>query len=193
MLRLTRASEDEQKKLLWAASDAPVSSPNLLALEGGLRSTLPFGFAHDLCRREIGRGHRDFEVARAAMQQWIEFDLEWVKVINPNSRVLSGELVAVEAHTAYLWSINFSRVVEVVNTPTKFGFMYTTTALHIEEGQERFLIEFDPGNEAVFYVIEAVSRPRHVLARIGYPISRTMQHRFQRDSIVRMKHAVLES
>jgi hypothetical protein len=46
--------------------------------------------------------------------------------------------------------------------------MYTTTAFHVEEGQERFVIDFDPESESVSYEIEAVSRPRHILARIGY-------------------------
>jgi uncharacterized protein (UPF0548 family) len=151
------------------------------------------GFAHDICRSELGRGDRAFEVARVAIQEWKQFGLGWVKIANPYPEIYPGELVAVEAHTAYLWSINFSRVVEVVNSPTQFGFMYATTALHVEEGQERFLIEFDPESKSVLYLIEAVSRPRHVLARIGYPISRAMQHRFRKDSIARMKRVVMNS
>jgi hypothetical protein len=49
--------------------------------------------------------------------------------------------------------------------------MYTTTAFHIEEGQERFVIGFDPENESVSYLLEAISRPRHILARIGVTLS----------------------
>ncbi len=113
--------------------------------------------------------------------------------MNPMAKISPGELVAVEAHTAYLWSINFSRVVEVVESPTRFGFMYTTTAAHVEEGQERFVIDFDPGSESVSYLLEAVSRPRHILARIGYPLSRAMQHRFARDSHARMRRCILGS
>ena len=101
--------------------------------------------------------------------------------MNPMAKISPGELVAVEAHTAYLWSINFSRVVEVVESPTRFGFMYTTTAVYVEEGQERFVDRLHPGSESVLHLLEAVSRPRHILARIGYPLSRAMQHRFARD------------
>ena len=57
--------------------------------------------------------------------------------------IVPGELVAVEAHTAFLWSINFSRITEIVDTPVRFGFLYTTTHVHAEEGQERFVIEYD--------------------------------------------------
>lgn len=187
MFRLTRPNEQEIEKLLAAACDAPVSSPNLLSLPDGPLGTPPFGFAHDVSRTEIGRGEREFALAREAFHRWEQFGLGWVRIANPYPKIIAGELVAVEAHTAGLWSINFSRVVEVVESPTRYGFMYATTALHVEEGQERFVIEFDPESELVFYLIEAISRPRHVFARLGYPISRAMQRRFRRDSAARMK------
>ena len=39
---------------------------------------------------------------------------------------------------------DFNRIVEIVDNPIRFGFMYATTAFHVEEGQERFAIDFDP-------------------------------------------------
>ena len=192
VFRLTRPSEKERERLLAAAREAPVSSPNLLTLAGGPIGTPLWGFAHDLLRSEIGRGEPAFAAAREAFQRWEQFDLGWVRIANPHPKISPEELVAVEAHTAGLWSINFSRVVEVVDSPTRFGFMYATTSSHVEEGQERFLLEFDPESESVFYLIEAISRPRHILARIGYPISRVMQRRFRRDSIARMKRCIAD-
>jgi uncharacterized protein (UPF0548 family) len=163
-----------------------------MTLTHGSLGTPPKGFVHDLSRSEIGRGLDAFVAAREAFQGWKQFDLGWVRVVNSIPRIALRELVAVEAYTAFLWSINFSRVVEVVDIPTRFGFMYTTTAFHVEEGQERFVIDFDPESELVTYLIEAVSRPRHLLARIGYPFSRAMQHRFARDSHARMRRYVLD-
>lgn len=170
-----------------------MSSPNLLALAEGPIGTPPWGFVHDLSRSEIGRGENAFAAAREAFQRWEQFNLGWVRIANSFPKIIPGELVAVEAHTAGLWSINFSRVIEVVSSPTRYGFLYATTALHVEEGQERFVIEFDSKSESVSYLIEAISRPRHVMARIGYPISRAMQRRFRRDSIARMKRCVAGS
>jgi uncharacterized protein (UPF0548 family) len=190
VFRPKRASRDEAEKLLAAARDAAPSSPHLLTLTGGLLGGPPKGFVHDLSRSELGRGLDIFAAAREAFQRWAQFDLGWVQVINPTIKIAAGELVGVEAHTAWLWSINFSRVVEIVDSATRFGFMYTTTAFHVEEGQERFVIQFDPESESVSYLIEAVSRPRHFLARIGYPFSRAMQHRFARDSHARMGRCV---
>lgn len=194
VFRLTRASKDEREKLLTAARQLPPSSPNVLTLTDGLVKTLPRGFAHDLSRSQIGRGQSAFAAAREAFQRWEQFDLGWVRIANPIPELVPGELVAVEAHTAGLWSINFSRVVEIVDSPpTRFGFMYSTTALHVEEGQERFVVEFELESGSVTYLIEAISRPRHILARAGYPFSRAMQHRFARDSHARMRRCASEA
>lgn len=171
------------------ASNAPVSSPGLLSLADGLLgSKLPRGFAHDLSRSNLGQGQQIFEAARDAFRRWRQFDLGWVQVLDFGAEIAAGQLVAVEVHTVCLWSVIFNRIVETVDSPTRFGFMYATTALHIEQGQERFVVEFDPTTEAVSYLIEAVSRPRHPLARLAYPFSRAMQHRFARDSHERLAH-----
>ena len=193
MFRLTRANKQEREKLLAFALEARLSSPRLLTLENGPLGTPPRGFVHDLSSRQIGQGRRAFVAAREAIQGWKQFDLGWVQIANPFPKIIPGELVAVEAYTACLWSISFNRIVEIVDSPTRFGFMYTTTAFHVEEGQERFVIEFDTESQSVLYLIEAISRPRHILARIGYPFSRAMQHRFARDSHARMRRCVLNS
>src|SRR6185437_2855646 len=189
MLRPFRTSDRQKTKLFAAASETPLSSPRLLTL-AGLLGTPPKGFAHDLSRSRIGRGPQIFFRACEALKSWEHFDLGWVRVTNPIPAILPGELVAVEARTGCFWSINFSRITEVVSSPNRFGFMYTTTSFHVEEGQECFVIDFDSKSEWVTYLTEAVSRPRHLLARIGYPFSRAMQHRFARDSHARMKLAV---
>jgi len=190
MFRLTRPSQKEKTDFLAGAQRAALSSPSLLTLNDGALGTPPKGFAHDFSRTEIGRGPEVFAAARTCLKSWEQFDLEWVQLAYAAPSVFPGELVAVEAHTAFLWSISVNRIVEVVDTPTRFGFMYATTVLHVEEGQERFVVEFDEQSESVHYLIEAVSRPRHILARIGRPFSRAMQHRFTRDSHAAMKRCV---
>ena len=192
MLRLTRTNGTTVEGLMDLARSAALSSPTLLALGKGLLGPSPPGFAHDLSRTEVGRGERLFDAARAAFQKWEQFDLGWVRVANGFPAIVPGELVAVEAHTVYVWSVNFSRITEVVDTSVRFGFLCTTTKLHVEEGQERFVLEFNPDSGCVSYVIEAVSRPRHFLARVAYPFSRAMQHRFARDSHDRMRRSVME-
>ncbi|UWZ81905.1 DUF1990 domain-containing protein [Occallatibacter riparius] len=190
MFSLTRPNQDTIDVALNRAAGLPAACPNLLSLRDGLTATKPpWGFAHDVSLSQIGKGESAFARARLAMEQWAEFDLGWVRVANPTADVRKGELVAVEAHTVGLWSLNLSRIVETVNTPDRIGFLYATTALHIEEGQERFLIELDRSSGRVLYLIEAVSRPRHLLARLGWPLGRAMQSRFRRDSHARMRRS----
>ena len=192
MFRLTRTKSQERTDLLAAAREASLTSPHLLTLKDGPVGTLPRGFAHDRSYSSIGQGAQAFATAREVFRRWEQFNLGWVQVASPVPNIVPGELVAVEAHTAYLWSMNINRILEVVDSPTQFGFLYATTTLHVEEGQERFVIEFDTASESVFYLIEAISRPRHILARIGYPFSRAMQRRFGRDSHMRMRSCLLD-
>jgi uncharacterized protein (UPF0548 family) len=192
VFRLFKPSEADKEALLATAGDAPPSSPHLLTLANGPLCTPPKGFVHDLSRSEIGRGRHAFEAARSAFRRWQQFDLGWVQAVNPSAEITPGQLVGLEVHTACLWSISLTRLTEIVDSPTRFGFMYTTTAFHLEEGQERFVIDFDPETASVSYLIEAVSRPRHPLARIAGPFSRAMQRRFARNSHARMTTCLLD-
>jgi len=118
------------------------------------------------------------------------FNLGWVRVINSDAPIQLRQIVAVEVRSLGLWSVNLSQILEVVDSETKFGFLYCTTTRHIEQGEETFLLSFDPSSGEVTYELEAVSRPRHILARLGYPITRSYQHRFARDSHLCMRQTV---
>lgn len=190
MFQLTRPAAAEIERRIAAARDLPDASPPLVSLMAGADLPVPPGFAHDFCRTELGPGRGSFLDARHAMERWVQFDLGWVSVANTAAPIAPGETVAVLAHAAGLWSLNLSRILEIIDTPTRFGFLYSTTSMHVEEGQERFLIEFDEEHSSVTYLIEAVSRPRHPLARLAYPFVRTAQHRFQKESQQRMHNEV---
>jgi uncharacterized protein (UPF0548 family) len=176
------------EKQIAAAAGFPSAAPPLLSFNGGLGpdARLPFGFAHDFSRSRIGHGEAAFAAAKMAFERWAMFDFGWVRVANPKAVIALGQLVAVEVHALGLWSLNFSRIREVIDTPARFGFVYATTKLHVEQGEELFLLEFDPASGDLFYQLEAVSRPRNSLAWLGFPVTRSFQHRFARDSHQRM-------
>lgn len=148
---------------------------------------VPKGFDRDHTRGEIGHGRGDFEAARNALHAWLHFDLGWVRVANPEARIEPEEIVAVETHTLGLWSLNFSRILYVIDEPNRFGYGYGTTALHVERGEERFLLEYYPASGAVYYDLLAVSQPAHWMAQLAYPYTRSCQHKFARDSQRRMR------
>jgi Domain of unknown function (DUF1990) len=74
----------------------------------------------------------------------------------------------------------------------KFGFAYGTLLEDEEQGEERFTVEFHSSNQSVWYDLYAFSRP-NFMARLGYPLARTLQKRFARDSKTAMPRAVADS
>jgi uncharacterized protein (UPF0548 family) len=177
----------EVEPAIQSARNDGGSSPPLLSLSDGLKGRKPpFAFVRDCLRSRIGEGEEAFVAARRAFREWAQFDLGWVRVANPEIPIAVGQIVAVEVHAFGFWSLNFSRIVQIVDSATRFGFLYATTSHHAEEGEERFLLEYNPANSGVWYHLEAVSRPRHPLARLAWPLTRSCQHRFARDSHHRM-------
>jgi uncharacterized protein (UPF0548 family) len=83
------------------------------------------------------------------------------------------------------WMLSACRIVYVVNETEparQFGFAYGTLPGHVETGEERFLVEWDPADNRVYYDILAYSRPHHFLTWLGYPLVRRAQKRFRHDS-----------
>jgi uncharacterized protein (UPF0548 family) len=163
---------------------------------GGTRNEeAPPGFNVDHNRLKIGEGPEDFERAVLALRSWRQFDLGWVEVVTPDTPIQINEVVAVRAHTFGLWSLNACRIVYVVDETEpfrRFGFAYGTLPDHVECGEERFMIE-QHADGAVYYDIFAVSRPRHPLARLGFPVVRRLQKHFATDSLAAMRRAVTEA
>lgn len=191
MFHLTKPAAPVIDSQIADAENLPVTSSGLMTVKEGLSNrSLPFAFAHDRSSTRVGEGERAFAAARAAFQRWAEFDLGWVSVANADALIVPGQIVAVQVHIPGLWSLNLSRIIETIDTNSQFGFLYATTPHHAEQGEERFVIEYDPTEKGVWYLLEAVSRPRHILARVGYPVTRALQHRFARESQIRMKQAI---
>jgi uncharacterized protein (UPF0548 family) len=172
-----------------AAAKLPSNSPPGLSLANGLdpSARLPFGFVRDHSNSSIGNGEPAFAAAKQAFRQWAMFNHGWTRVANPSATIEPGQIIAMEAHTLGLWTLNMSRIIETVDTPIRFGFLYATTPLHVEQGAERFLLEFDPVTGDIHYILEAISRPRHLFARLGLPLSRYFQHQFARESHNRIR------
>lgn len=153
----------------------------------------PAGFAVDHTRIQLGEGEPAFQSAKAALRRWEQFHLGWVEAWSPDTPIQSGEVVAVMGRAIGLWWLNSCRIVYVVEESgpiSKFGFAYGTLPGHVEAGEERFLIEWDHGDDSVWYDILAFSRPNHFLSRLGYLFVRRLQKRFGRDSAAAMLKAV---
>lgn len=143
-------------------------------------------------RARLGDGEQTYERATAALRNWKQFDLGWVSLLPHGMPLKVGTTAAVRARTFGLWSLNATRIVYLVdeqqNGIARFGFAYGTLPNHVERGEERFTVELHEDG-SVWYDIYAFSRPKHPLARLGYPLTRRLQKRFVRDSLAVMRAA----
>ena len=120
------------------------------------------------------------------------FDLGWVELRWPDAPIAVGTTVAVLARFGGWW-LNAARIVSVFDDPAprrRFGFAYGTLEDHVEQGEERFSVEWDERDGSVWYDLLAFSRPHHPLVRAAYPLTRRLQRRFARDSARAMMAAV---
>jgi uncharacterized protein (UPF0548 family) len=141
--------------------------------------TIP-DFDNDYTEQYLGEGMAVFEAAKTAIKQWKMFPQPWT-ALQPHAPIQKGETVSMCAKAFGLWWRNACQIVYVIDEPRRFGFAYGTLPGHVEMGEELFLIEMDE-NGKVSYIIKAFSRPRHWMARIGYPMMRYFQKKFQRES-----------
>jgi uncharacterized protein (UPF0548 family) len=194
MFSFTRPSPSKILSMLEKARNLPGNYGVLFETQSGPdKLFVPKRYVKDHTRTQIGQGHNAFEAAKAAFRQWKQFDLGWVRVANPDAAIEPDEVIAVEARTLGLWSVNLSRILYVIDEPDRFGFAYGTTALHVERGEERFLIEFYPVSGAVEFDLLAISQPAHWMVRLAYPYARSRQHKFARESHQRMRQVAADS
>jgi uncharacterized protein (UPF0548 family) len=162
---------------------------------GATATTPPAGYVVDHTRILLGEGERVFVAARAALERWQQFRLGWLEAVPEDTPMEEGQVVAILARSLGLWWLNACRIVAVVNEDgpvRRFGFAYGTLPDHAGSGEERFLVEWDRAAGGVWYDILAFSRPRHVLARLGYPSVRRVQKRFGRESAAALRAAVAQ-
>jgi uncharacterized protein (UPF0548 family) len=188
MFTLTEPSGDDITNFLSQQSNRPFSYSEV----GATKSSAPAGYKVDHNRVQLGSGADIYQRGIEALKQWRQFDLGWVSLAPREAKIERDAVVAVKAWACGLWSLNACRVVYVIdendaNSVSRFGFAYGTLPDHIERGEERFLVEWNRGDDSVWYDILAFSQPRHPLVKLGAPVARVMQKRFARDSLHAMK------
>jgi len=155
------------------------------AAVGATAAVPPSGYVVDHTRIKLGEGEGVFQAAKAALERWEQFRLGWLEANPQETPIKTGAVVAVVARAIGLWWLNACRIVYVVDEVERvrrFGFGYGTLPEHAGTGEERFMIEWDRGDDSVWYDILAFSRPNHFLTRLGYPWVRRTQRRFGRGS-----------
>jgi uncharacterized protein (UPF0548 family) len=189
MLSLQKPSPDTIRRFLTAQA----ASEFTFSAVGATAGQPPAGFVVARTRIKLGEGRKTFQIARAGLERWEQFNPGWLEAYSPEMRIQAGEVMAVLARAIGLWWLNACRIVYVVDEVEpiqRFGFAYGTLPDHAAIGEERFMVEWDQADNSVWYDILSFSRARHILARLGYPIFRRKQMQFGRESAAAMLRVV---
>jgi len=188
MLCSSKPSRDTINEFISAQENQKFSYAEV----GSSRQYAPNGYTADHKRIKLGQGADVFEHAKYAIRQWKMFDMPWVDLCWTDTPVETGASVAVLVSHLGFWSMNACRIVYVIEehgSSERYGFAYGTLPEHMEIGEERFMVEFNPDDQAVWYDLYSFSRPS-TLARLAYPYTRALQKRFARGSKSAMQKAV---
>lgn len=112
------------------------------------------------------------------------FDFQGVWLCRPTTPVVSGKVVAALIKHFGFWSLNFCRIVYVIDEDSsirRLGFAYGTMAEHVE---------WDRTSDTVSYDILSFSRPGNWKTLVAYRLARWLQKRFVDNSLIAMAHAV---
>ena len=189
MFLLCKPSDRQLQNFLAAQRGAPFSYPDI----GATRSFPPAGYIVDHNRVKLGKGQATFERAVAAVRRWEMFSLGWMRICWPDTPIAPGQTVAALTALPGLYSLNICRIVYILDEDgpkRRYGFAYGTLPIHEGRGEERFMVEWDRGDDSVWYDVLAFSQPNSLLALLGYPVMRIVQKRFARDSMRAMTRAV---
>jgi uncharacterized protein (UPF0548 family) len=159
--------------------------------------SLPSGYQIDRHTVELGHGAAAYERAVAAIRGLRMWDFPWLQLCWPTTPVQVGSVLATLTWQLGLWYLNGCRIVYLVDENEsqrrRFGFAFGTLAGHVEQGEERFTVEWRTEDDSVWYEILSFSRPAHWLLKVGYPYARWLQKCFARDSLQAVAKAVKES
>ena len=189
MFLITKPDKKAIKRFLVGCERDRFSYPEI----GATASKVPANYNIDHNRVKMGEGLMAFETAKKAVREWKMFDIGWVELIRSDTPIEVGQTVAILVSHLGFYSLNAARIVYVIDEPRRFGFAFGTLTKHGEIGEERFSVKFDSGTEELWYDIYAFSRPASLLAKLGYPISRSLQKAFAQDSKAAMQRAVADA
>jgi uncharacterized protein (UPF0548 family) len=151
------------------------------------------GFIIDRYSAHLGRGSAAFERACTAVRAFAMYPPAWTRVHRRSDDVRAGVVFATVIRHLGFYSVLPCRMVYAIDTRDQtahcHGFALGTLPGHAESGEERFSVTWNRATDAVTYEVLAFSRPSHLLARAGAPVTRWLQKRFARDSRASMQRA----
>lgn len=137
---------------------------------------MPRGYRHVHRTVDLGTGTGVFDDAARRLMSWGLHRGAGLRVEATSARAKLGSSVVLRLRVGPLRIGAPCRVVLVVDEPRRKGFAYGTLPGHPERGEELFTVTLDEAERVVLHVT-AFSRPARWWARVGGPVSRSIQHR----------------
>jgi len=193
---LLKPSRKKIQGLLRKYTDYPL---NYLEEAASKMDEAPPGYNLDHHRIPLGKGEVQFEKAKKALRDWRMVELGWLVMHRPDEPLQEGQVVASLTRYAFVWFLNPCRIVFVTEEElegqeniVRFAFAYGTLKGHVEQGEERFYVDWNKITNEVHYGVLAFSKPAHILTKLFYPLTRKLQKRFALDSLRAMTRAMQE-
>jgi uncharacterized protein (UPF0548 family) len=192
MFTFSEPSDERIENFLAEQEDLPFSYVEV----GASKSAIPSGYPINHHRIRLGSGENTFARAKKAIRNWTMYRLEWTRLCPPNSPIIVGKVVCVVVNHGFCWSLNPCRIIYTLEEKGKierFGFAFGTLPGHSEEGEERFVVEWNRADDSVWFELLSFARPHHILAKIGFPFVGLFQRKFAEDSGRAMLEAIDET
>jgi uncharacterized protein (UPF0548 family) len=142
---------------------------------GASLAAMPAGYRHDRWTADLGPfSPGQLERAAHALLSWQAQRGAGLAIV-PGTPVRDGATFAIVIRLPVLYATAAGRVVRVLDEPDRRGFAYGTLPGHPEQGEEAFVVAGEAGR--LVLTVQAFSRPRHPLARLGGPVTRALQRR----------------
>jgi uncharacterized protein (UPF0548 family) len=165
------ASKTSVERILTTAKASESTFPNLGA---SLTNSLPDGYRQITRSTRLGTGIEVFKRASEGIRGWRAHDLPGLRVFPVATPPHTGGTVVVTMGTKYVSIAAPCRIFDVIDEPTRFGFVYATLPGHPERGEEAFIVSMNNDGEVRFQ-ITAISTPADRLTRITGPFGRAVQ------------------
>jgi uncharacterized protein (UPF0548 family) len=193
MFLLHKPSAKEINDFIATQTRLPFSYQEVSATKG---HNSPAGYPINRYRAELGNGQPTYKNAVKALCSWQMYALDWTQLCWSNTPIKEDEVVATLVKHLGFWSLNPCRIIYLIDEENenlnRYGFAFGTLPAHSEQGEEKFVVEWDKTSDTVWYELYAFAKPKNWLAKIGFPFVNFLQKRFAAESYQAMLKAVVQ-
>jgi len=166
---LGRPSRATLERFASVARDQETTNP-----VGLLSQPTPDGFQRQTWRKNVEHG--DFAAAAEAIRQWHGHEAAGIKRWPAQPEIRTGQTLALAIPVGPISFSATCRIVDVIDEPHRYGFIYSTLPHHPEDGEESFVVT-QHADGRVDVAVTAVWRAVMLGNHLCPPLTRFLQNR----------------